>query len=585
MFADVYPLVRLPRRLHAFTYALPPAGDTQVCVGDLVEVLWRGRRVEAVVARLSGAAPSRAIKPIERLVGRFLNPEELRVYEEAAAWTFQSPSSVLLSARIFTEKPSALSLIKSDTHRFSRNELGLLTSALAASGNAGFIQTADVAESAILALLLHKKRRAPTLLLVPHAHDAGVAAGVLAGALPRVRIYDTSQKLSQRAKIASLWRSGDIPILVGTRASTLLPPPRVLGSIVVARSTVAEHAQTDRNPRYDARRIAAAWSAVRRCPIISSGSLPGIQDLFAYKTMTKHEGILSVLANAIVVPMAASSRKHPLLSDDLLSAVRETLQSRKTAWLVLNRKGVARAMTCRVCQFVEVCGTCKKRLAVYDTHLWCNTCVRATRRPETCRRCGGEVRLVAPGLSALAKELARHFPDTPITLVQKGGAQPSIRLGILLTTDFFFENFFTPALCSTGLVALVSFDEELARSPARVCEYAGAAYRLRARLLLQTYETSLTDLWRSDPTSSVERELEARRHLDVAPFREEVTLRLAKGAPGTLDAVVEKLHADMPALSLTPLSDGAVSLAPLSPEAVQALQKLPDSIILERIFL
>src|SRR3990167_2641155 len=62
--------------------------------------------------------------------------------------------------------------------------------------------------------------------------------------------------------------------LLSTRLGSLFLPPDHLSAIVVGRSGVEEHAQYDHNPRYDARRLAQAWSQVRGCPLILCDTLP-----------------------------------------------------------------------------------------------------------------------------------------------------------------------------------------------------------------------------------------------------------------------------------------------------------------------
>ena len=94
MFAEVYPLARLPRRFKAFDYAVPEG--MVVSCGSFVMIPLRGKSVVGIVKAVKQEAPSGIkTKPIMSVLPASVTQRELAVYEGLASDLVQSVSSVL----------------------------------------------------------------------------------------------------------------------------------------------------------------------------------------------------------------------------------------------------------------------------------------------------------------------------------------------------------------------------------------------------------------------------------------------------------------------------------------------------------
>ncbi|MBU4314898.1 hypothetical protein KJ673_00665, partial [Patescibacteria group bacterium] len=97
MFAQIIPLVRLPRRFAHFDYQIPTAMGVQV--GDLVEIKFKNRLLSGIVRELSDKSEFKKISLIESIIQKnYLQDSDVKRLELIAHNLIQSPSTVFLTA-------------------------------------------------------------------------------------------------------------------------------------------------------------------------------------------------------------------------------------------------------------------------------------------------------------------------------------------------------------------------------------------------------------------------------------------------------------------------------------------------------
>jgi len=103
-----------------------------------------------------------------------------------------------------------------------------------------------------------------------------------------------------------------------------------------------------------------------------------------------------------------------LVSDTLLSALKETLAAGEQSILFLNRRGYAPALQCTACGDVPECSACSMRLTLHRRagQLRCHSCGFRRRVPKTCESCGESAFLpLGEGTEKLEEWLTEKIPE------------------------------------------------------------------------------------------------------------------------------------------------------------------------------
>ena len=595
MFADVYPIKRLPRRFGAFTYIVPESLSSSPARGMFVMVPWRTGTVRGIVREVHDRAEKDEIKTITGMLPECLDDAELNVYETTAKETFQSVSSILDSAfptprkRKLSQKPCSGASSRANCGALIPRETVTRMEMLAKQSVSSFVTTVDLIDTTLLVRFLTKHCKGPILFLVPHQHDLDVAQELLSTWNLSTTLCTSNLTEAQRFDVAESWRAGKIPLLLSTRLGSLLLPPKHLGAIVIGRSGMFEHAQYDRNPRYDARRFAHAWSKIYHASLFLCDTLPRCVDLVSSprsEEPVKKEDAPLKETEIINIQDRLRFGDEPLLTDPLIKQIEETLAKKKRVLIICNQKGFGAKLECKHCGFIEVCGTCQKPLSVYETYLFCAPCKRATKKPDACRKCKQtKLKAVRPGTGTLAKLLKAHWPEAVIETIEKEGSSPSKKASIIVATSFYYEAFYQPHKDVFGLVALACVDQEirleqdLSRASRRLLEYRGMALRSKCSFLLQTWDPKLIHRLLEASKEILKEECLAKRDLGQAPYTTELELT-SRGKQGFYElnkAISYAKYASKTALvQITPArwkiltNDGKL---------LQTLKELDDSLV------
>jgi primosomal protein N' (replication factor Y) len=250
-----------------------------------------------------------------------------------------------------------------------------------------------------------------------------------------------------------------------------------------------------------------------------------------------------------------------LLTDDLVDAVRASVDQGAPAVLVLNRRGGVRLLRCDACH----------ELTRWDANgrpVWDDTASDDVElRPTFCVHCGGQrLRVLSGGVQRLAEHLAARLAGREVAVVDAAVAVAP-DAPVLVGTEAVLHRREVRRR-RPALVALVDFDAELYAARARAAEQAlwlgvraahvlAGAPRVSARLVLQTHEPEhevVRALVDADPGVVAAAELERRRRYDLPPFTAVAQLR---GDASVLDAAIDALAAlDLAAAGVRADRDG-----------------------------
>jgi primosomal protein N' (replication factor Y) len=250
----------------------------------------------------------------------------------------------------------------------------------------------------------------------------------------------SAQRNSQWHKI----RSGQADVVIGARSAVFAPLQR-LGIIVVDEEHEPSFKQ-DNAPRYHGRDVAIKRSQIADAHCILGSATPSLETLYNCQSK-KHFTIVRLpkrVANAAKPEMRlidmrkelSPKRGINLISEPLTRALKEILDKKEQAILLLNRRGYSNFVFCSSCKHTLQCRNCDvtltfhKKEAAEKGHLKtitgsylnygsaiCHHCGAKTLVPQRCPLCGGPFIMIGMGSQRLEEELKAKFPYASVARV------------------------------------------------------------------------------------------------------------------------------------------------------------------------
>lgn len=346
-------------------------------------------------------------------------------------------------------------------------------------------------------------------------------------------------------------RRGDARVVIGARSAVFAPVEK-LGLIVVDE----EHETTylsDRQPRYDAREVAAWRCDEEGATLLLASATPSILSFARakrgdYTLLEMPERVHSrPLPEVEVVDMRKEldMGNRSVFSGTLLGRLKECMRQGQQAMLLMNRRGYNSFISCRSCGHVMKCPNCDVSLTYHvgggDGQLHCHYCGHMEPPPQTCPKCRSKyIRYFGAGTQKVEEELRGLFPDVGIvrmdidtTSGKDGHARlldefRSGRARILVGTQMIAKGLDFPGVTLVGVVAAdMTLNLPDYRSRERtfqlLTQVAGRAGRgeLPGRVVIQTYkpeDETILAAASQDYRSFFETEFSKRRNRLYPPF-------------------------------------------------------------------
>nr|WP_279354769.1 primosomal protein N' [Eubacterium sp. 1001713B170207_170306_E7] len=231
-------------------------------------------------------------------------------------------------------------------------------------------------------------------------------------------------KMSQKERYQIFKRvsCGEIKVLVGSRAALFMPFKR-LGLIIVDEERDPSY-YAAAMPRYNTITLAQEYAALCGAELVISDELPSVMAM--KKTETGHwTGIHNAPCFVRKKPVPAiidmqsemKSGNFDFMSHRLRDCLEKTLAEKKTAALLINKRGYASYVFCRSCGYVEKCPTCGVSLKYYagGDVLKCHYCGYTKKRNAVCPECGEKkIKALGLGIDQVYELLKNRYPDCRI---------------------------------------------------------------------------------------------------------------------------------------------------------------------------
>lgn len=546
-YAEIIPLLRLPRSLGIFDYRVPSELLSKLQPGTIVLIPFRGKKVQGVLLRLKKESVYEKLERIESSLTQesIIDEGLLRTYLELADECCVSPALFLRS--VLPEIPKRIISKKIDTP-FSPRGITVpssfvtkiatgLSAATAATDVVLRLDDARVLYAIInrLALDAHRMHRHLRILAPRRTEATTIAHFLNQHGAPALRILPTDGA----SYLWDVWqklRREELAVVVGTRAALFLPLPQ-RSTVVVLDEDSDDWKQGDINPRYDARLILPRLlSPGSHCVYVTQSVRPELAQRIASLEMRLTDIRVHQPPRTKLINMDDHFRSgnRAAISDTL----KEALESARSALLFVYRKGRGHLLICQDCRFFFRCTDCDLPLSVHRIFLRCTACNTKIPMPATCSSCHGTRLLpVGGGTERIEEELAKLFPAARVIRVDSDTKTPLLltplnhkNQTIVVATQIILDTLGTASreIPPFDLIGVVDPDTALHRPDFRSQEklartitlLAHAAARLHAPLVIQTAFPNHV-VWKiieGGDDVYLENELQERKGLHCPPF-------------------------------------------------------------------
>jgi len=358
--------------------------------------------------------------------------------------------------------------------------------------------------------------------------------------------------LSRGERLNEWWRvrRGEAKVGLGTRSAVFAPLPNI-GIIVVDEEHDTSYKQED-SPRYNGKDMAIMRAKMQEVVVLLGSATPSMESY--YKAKQEKYLYLSLptrvsdrpLAEVEIVDMREESKRQGgavMLSDKLLTAIKESLARKEQVLLLVNRRGYASFLLCRSCGYTPLCPHCGLTLTFHQRpkRLMCHYCDYSRLPPQQCPQCQGEyLHLVGEGSEKFEEVLKGMLPGEAIcrmdrdTTRRKGSHERILseldeeRIKLLIGTQMIAKGHDYPKVTLVGVVAsdaalcLPDFRSS-ERNFQLLTQVAGRAGRgdLPGKVIIQTYypdHYSIRFACQQDYPSFYQQELKFRRWMKYPPF-------------------------------------------------------------------
>jgi primosomal protein N' (replication factor Y) len=550
MFAQIIPVIKLPKSLDIFDYKIPEKMLGLIKIGQVVRMPFRNKPVTGLVI---GIEKETKIKKGLKQVDKILTDEPVLTEKQVklAKWISEY-YCVSLATVIKTILPEIiLRKIKIKNIKF---ELGLsriiknkqVEKAVKESKSNDkvlFIYDQENLKYAFYTGLIEKYLllKKGCLIVVPEKTDIQRLLNYFPkNWKDKISIIHSELSKSQFFNEYNKIKNGSAQIVIGTRLS-VFAPFKSLGLIIIDQEENPNHKQSEMNPRFSAKKVARKLSEQFKATLIYASCAPQTESFFLtlhdnFKLISlnldEHEKNINIvdLRNEIKI------KNYLSISNYLAKQIDYYISTGKKIFLFINKKGMSSSISCRDCGYIFECQDCEKPYVVYKIddkyHLYCSYCHKKTPFVPSCPKCKGlNLKETGRGIQKVEKEVRQMFPKYSITRFDSENFKPgeplNLKNDIIIGTHLLFKKLDWQKI---GLVGVISADTLLHlpdfRSTERTFQILKklSGYlekKSKSKMIIQTYQPNnpaIAGQMKTDVFFFYKKELEEREIFNYPPF-------------------------------------------------------------------
>ena len=377
----------------------------------------------------------------------------------------------------------------------------------------------------------------------------------------QVAVYHSKYSNNERIETWQHVLSGSekAKVVIGARSALFLPFED-LGLIIIDEEHEQTFKQQDPAPRYHARDAAIMLAGYFGARVLLGSATPSIESYYnathgnyGYAELKERYGKV-VPPEIILIDLKDKYKRKRMtghFSDELTTAIAETLSEGRQVILFQNRRGFSPWVECMTCGHVPQCPQCDVSLTYYKhkNQLRCHYCGYNIANPTHCHQChSADLSTKGFGTEQIELELKELFPDKNSrrmdqdTTRGKYGYEKIIdafknrEIDILVGTQMLAKGLHFD---NVGMVGILNADNMLYQPDFRAFEkayqmmvqVAGRAGRkdLRGKVFIQTYNplhNIIQQVTNNDYDGMYKEQLYERHNFKYPPFYRLVRLTL-----------------------------------------------------------
>ncbi|MFH0854040.1 MAG: primosomal protein N' [bacterium] len=580
MFVKIIPLIKLPRGMGEFDYAIPENLIERIAVGQLVEIPWRKDEKRGLIAEIHTANPEINLKKVLRIIDKypFLYKAQIDLLKWASFYYCSSESTFLNMIVPEIPKTSSSRDIKippvlTENLKILKSELPKIQKILKniSEQEKTLFHWQDYNNKNVIYVKLLEKFSVSCQIMIIFPQLNHIEKFLKY--LPPHFLNKTSILHSEMTK-TNYWKEWDkikknkTGIIIGAKQA-IFSPASNLGVIIIDEEHNSSHKQWDQNPRYNAVESAKKLCEFARAKLILSSNAPSVETYYeaeknGYKIITESEN--STICDAEKSPPKMSAdieiiqmqnewkeKNYSIFSNKAKNLLTKNISEKKLSIIYLNRKGVNKFIICKDCGYIPQCPNCNLPLAMYEDaeineelkismipKLKCRHCGHDESMTIPCPKCGGaNIRYIGTGTQKIENELKKIFPGVKIGKIDLDERKKNIKtllkniaeIEILIgTTSLLNYNLSR----KSNFILYLNIDTDLMMSKVKATEITmqnlksfGNILDSNGIFIVQTYNANnpaLNFLKKRDFAKYFKNELELRQKMNYPPFSQIIKL-------------------------------------------------------------
>lgn len=235
------------------------------------------------------------------------------------------------------------------------------------------------------------------------------------------------QKLTDFERV-EVWRrikQNDIRILIGTRNALFLPYQN-LGLIVVDEEHDSAYRPREVTPYFNAKDASLVLGGFYNAGVILGSATPSVESYYrARKDKMKYIFLNERFGNVNLPEYELINFKEALESKKvsgnfslkLVEEIKKTVDEKKQAIVLHNRRGYSNVIECESCGYVNYCSNCDVVMTYHKAanEMKCHYCGQRASKPKTCPKCNSEkLNERGVGVEQIHEEVSKLFPENEV---------------------------------------------------------------------------------------------------------------------------------------------------------------------------
>lgn len=238
-----------------------------------------------------------------------------------------------------------------------------------------------------------------------------------------VAVIHSNLSLGQRVDEFKRIKNGDAKIIIGTR-SAVFAPVQNLGLIIMDEEGENTY-KSESSPRYHARDVAIQRCGFNNSVLVMASATPSVETYFyakknrfsLFEMDERYSG--NSLPSVAIVDMLDNDveGENGLYSYSLIQRLKQSIDRKEQAILLLNRRGYHTFVSCRDCHKTIECPNCSITLTYHKKNgkMMCHYCGYTRNMPEKCDKCGSDkLKFSGVGTQKAEDELQKLIPNARI---------------------------------------------------------------------------------------------------------------------------------------------------------------------------